>query len=360
MAAKKLRRARLSQELCERLSRHQITTCQDFLCLSLLDLMKVTGQSYCNVQKLLCKVSLACAPKMQTAYEMTVRRAVNPSSAFLSTSLHSLDEVLHGGVPCGSLTEITSPPGCGKTQFCIMMSVLATLPISMGGLDGAVIYIDTESAFSAERIKSLEEEIISKKVKLIIIDSVASVVRKEFDTKLQGNLTERSNFLARGASLLKYLAEEFSIPVILTNQITTWLSNGLAVQADLVSPADDLSLSEGASGGGKRESGSVTAALGNTWSHSVNTRLILQYHDLPTRQILVAKSPVAPFSTFFYTIEKSGFVLQDRKDQTNLTWEGTSPALQNIKVRNTALKDLLPDATLPKTTDETPSNASNL
>uniref|UniRef100_A0A8C4P2N2 RAD51 paralog B n=1 Tax=Dromaius novaehollandiae TaxID=8790 RepID=A0A8C4P2N2_DRONO len=106
MAAKKLRRARLSQELCERLSRHQITTCQDFLCLSLLDLMKVTGQSYGNVQKLLCKVSLACAPKMQTAYEMKVRRAVNPSSAFLSTSLHGLDKVLHGGVPCGSLTEV--------------------------------------------------------------------------------------------------------------------------------------------------------------------------------------------------------------------------------------------------------------
>lgn len=63
------------------------------------------------------------------------------------------------------------------------------------------------------RIMSLEEEIISKKVKLIIIDSVASVVRKEFDTKLQGNLAERSNFLARGASVLKYLAEEFSIPV---------------------------------------------------------------------------------------------------------------------------------------------------
>ncbi|XP_067152673.1 DNA repair protein RAD51 homolog 2 isoform X7 [Apteryx mantelli] len=364
MAPKKLRRARLSQELCERLSRYQITTCQDFLCLSLLDLMKVTGQSYRNVQKLLCKVSLACAPKMQTAYEMKVRRAVNPSSAFLSTSLHGLDKVLHGGVPCGSLTEITSPPGCGKTQFCIMMSVLATLPVSMGGLDGAVIYIDTESAFSAERlveiagnrfpayfdsdeklfsmtrsiylyreltcgsvlkrIKSLEEEIISKKVKLIIIDSVASVVRKEFDTKLQGNLTERSNFLARGASLLKYLAEEFSIPVILTNQITTWLSNGLAIQADLVSPADDLCLSEGASGGGKRESGSVTAALGNTWSHSVNTRLILQYHDLPTRQILVAKSPVAPFSAFFYTVEKSGFVLQVSVFIVCFRWKGSN------------------------------------
>ncbi|XP_059578879.1 DNA repair protein RAD51 homolog 2 isoform X8 [Alligator mississippiensis] len=313
MASKKLRRAGLAQELCERLSRHQINTCHDFLCVSFLELMKVTGQSYQNVQKLLCKVSRACAPKMQT---------------------------------------VTGPPGCGKTQFCIMMSVLATLPTSLGGLDGAVIYIDTESAFSAERlvqiaehrlpnyfvteeklvsmtrsihlyreltcesvlkrIESLEEEIISKKVKLVIIDSVASVVRKEFDTKLQGNLTERSNFLAREASMLKYLAEEFSIPVILTNQITTWLSNGLAIQADLVSPADDLSLSEvsGAPGSRKMESGCMIAALGNTWSHSVNTRLILQYHDLQTRQILVAKSPVAPFSAFLYTIEKSGLVLQ--------------------------------------------------
>uniref|UniRef100_A0A8C4YEM5 DNA repair protein RAD51 homolog 2 n=1 Tax=Gopherus evgoodei TaxID=1825980 RepID=A0A8C4YEM5_9SAUR len=252
MATKKLRRAGLSQELCDRLSRHQIITCRDFLCLSLLELMKVTGKSYWNVQKLLCKVSLACAPKMQTAYEMKMKTAINPSSAFLSTTLNGLDKALHGGVACGSLTEVTGPSGCGKTQFCLMMSVLATLPISMGGLDGAVIYIDTESAFGAERlveiaehrfpnyfgteeklfsmtrsihlyreltcdsvlkrIKTLEEEIISKKVKLVVIDSVASVVRKEFDTKLQGNLMERSNFLAREASLLKYLAEEFSIP----------------------------------------------------------------------------------------------------------------------------------------------------
>lgn len=69
------------------------------------------------------------------------------------------------------------------------------------------------SDFFFFRIMSLEEEIILKKVKLVIIDSVASVVRKEFDTKLQGNLAERSNFLTRGASVLKYLAEEFSIPV---------------------------------------------------------------------------------------------------------------------------------------------------
>ncbi|XP_057174595.1 DNA repair protein RAD51 homolog 2 isoform X10 [Ursus arctos] len=348
MGSKKLRRVGLSQELCDRLNRHQIVTCQDFLCLSPLELMKMTGLSYGGVHELLCMVSRACAPQMQTAYGMKMRTSASLSPAFLATTLSALDEALHGGVACGSLTEITGPPGCGKTQFCIMMSILATLPTNMGGLEGAVVYIDTESAFSAERlveiaesrfpryfnteekllltsskvhlyrelscdevlrrIDSLEEEIISKGVKLVIIDSVASVVRKEFDTQLQGNMRERNKFLAREAASLKYLAEEFSIPVILTNQITTHLSRGLASQADLVSPADDLSLSEGSSG-----SSCVTAALGNTWSHSVNTRLILQYLGSERRQILIAKSPLAPFTSFAYTIKKEGLVLQRGK-----------------------------------------------
>lgn len=253
MASKKLRRVGLSQELCDRLSRHQIITCRDFLCLSPLELMKVTGLSYQGVHQLLHVVSRACAPPMKTAYAMKTQRSTAITPAFLPTTLSALDEALHGGVACGSLTEITGPPGCGKTQFCMMMSILATLPIDMGGLEGAVVYIDTESAFSAERlieiaesrfpgyfnseekllltsskvhlyrelscdevmqrIDTLEEEIISKGVKLVIIDSVASVVRKEFDTQLQGNMKERSKFLAKEACLLKYLAEEFSIPV---------------------------------------------------------------------------------------------------------------------------------------------------
>ncbi|XP_039731260.1 DNA repair protein RAD51 homolog 2 isoform X3 [Pteropus medius] len=284
MGSKKLRRVGLSQELCDRLNRFQVVTCQDFLCLSPLELMKMTGLSYRGVHELVYVVSRACAPQMQTAYGMKTQRSTALLPAFLSTTLSALDEALRGGVACGSLTEITGPPGCGKTQFCIMMSVLATLPTNMGGLEGAVVYIDTESAFSAERlveiaesrfpryfnneekllltsskvhlyrelncdevlqrIESLEEEIISKGVKLVIIDSVASVVRKEFDTQLEGNMRERNKFLAREAASLKYLAEEFSIPVILTNQITTHLSGALASQADLVSPADDLSLSE--------------------------------------------------------------------------------------------------------------------
>lgn len=47
--------------------------------------------------------------------------------------------------------QIAGPAGCGKTQLCIMLSVLATLSQDKGGLDASVIYIDTEAAFSATR-----------------------------------------------------------------------------------------------------------------------------------------------------------------------------------------------------------------
>ncbi|XP_075386769.1 DNA repair protein RAD51 homolog 2 isoform X2 [Tenrec ecaudatus] len=280
MASKKLRRVGVSQDLCDRLSRQQIVTCQDFLCFSPLELMKMTGLSEPRVHELLCLVSRACAPQMQTAYEMKSKRSADASTAFLSTSLPALDEALHGGVASGSLTEITGPPGCGKTQFCIMMSVLATLPTSMGGLEGAVAYIDTESAFSAERLveiaesrfpsyfnseekllltsskvhlyreltceevlqrlESLEEEIIAKGVKLVIIDSVASVVRKEFDTQLHGNLKERNKFLAREAALLKYLAEEFSIPAIAGRMASASLYRAGKWRSDMIHFREDI------------------------------------------------------------------------------------------------------------------------
>jgi len=63
------------------------------------------------------------------------------------------------------------------------------------------------------RLDRLEEAIISTKAGLVILDSVASVVRKEFDTSLPGNLATRANLLSQEASTLKYLAHQFNIPV---------------------------------------------------------------------------------------------------------------------------------------------------
>ena len=95
------------------------------------------------------------------------------ASGFLSTSIPKLDFILKGGLPPCTVTEVTNcyrgqlyqiillvyvlvvqisgPPGSGKTQFCMMLSVQSALPIMMGGCGRPVIYIDTEGAFSAER-----------------------------------------------------------------------------------------------------------------------------------------------------------------------------------------------------------------
>jgi RAD51-like protein 1 len=59
----------------------------------------------------------------------------------------------------------------------------------------------------------LEEEVITHKIKLIIVDSIASLVRKEFSSGAGSNLVQRTNFLSRQAALLKNIAELFHIPV---------------------------------------------------------------------------------------------------------------------------------------------------
>ena len=67
------------------------------------------------------------------------------------------------------------------------------------------------------RLQNLEEDLITKNIKLVIVDSIASLVRKEFDSRGSKNMIERTNLLAKEAAILKYVAEEFKIPVSMTN-----------------------------------------------------------------------------------------------------------------------------------------------
>ncbi|KAK6180803.1 hypothetical protein SNE40_008789 [Patella caerulea] len=359
MSCRKLKRTGLSSNILEKLIRHNISTCKDLLSCSQLEVVKILSSGPATADEVFTKCSQSCSPRPITAYDLWKNRC-EANDGFFATSLKDLDVVLHGGLPKGTISEIAGPSGCGKTQFSIMLSLLVTMPKSHGGLDGSVMYIDTEGAFSAERLvematnkfpdyfhdnsttmseltdrvhvnviqtcnqllerlKNLEEDIISKKIKLIVIDSIASLVRKEFSTTLGRNLTDRTNLLVQEAAILKYLAEVFSIPIVVTNQITTRFGN------------DNIQDEQTSSSGLEDESGYVTAALGNTWSHSVNTRLLLQYLTPVTRQVMVAKSPVAPFTTFTYTIESAGIIQQDGGAGH---YEGTDPGKQQIKVRS--------------------------
>uniref|UniRef100_A0A8C2PS58 XRCC3/RAD51 homolog 2 helix-hairpin-helix domain-containing protein n=1 Tax=Cyprinus carpio TaxID=7962 RepID=A0A8C2PS58_CYPCA len=92
MASKKLRRTGVSTELCERLKRHQLETCQDVLSTTPVELMRLAGLSYPAALDLLQLLSKACAPAV--------------SSLCFSTSLPALDRLLRGGLPRGALTEV--------------------------------------------------------------------------------------------------------------------------------------------------------------------------------------------------------------------------------------------------------------
>ncbi len=73
--------------------------------------------------------------------------------AFIETQYLELDSALGGGLPMGMLTELVGPPGVGKSQFCMMATVMALLPSEFGGIKegSGVVYVDTERKFSSTR-----------------------------------------------------------------------------------------------------------------------------------------------------------------------------------------------------------------
>jgi len=224
------------------------------------------------------------------------------------------------------ITELVGAAGAGKTQTCLSLAVMTLAQSSC-----SVIYIDTESTFSAtrlvqiatnrfpalyqtreslqslseqvityketsggrlyDRLQNLQTVIIEKNVKMVIVDSMASPMRQEFDTS---QAVDRQELLSNIASVLKIMGEKFSIPIVVTNQVTPKLkSSGVEAQ--------------------------LTAALGVTWAHSVCTRLILepQQHAVSKSSVItIAKSPCDPESSFNYQITPAGFEVLEEKSST--------------------------------------------
>lgn len=64
--------------------------------------------------------------------------------------------------------------------------------------------------------QAMESSVIDHGVCLIVVDSIAALARTEFDG---GQGVDRAQQLGQLASALKYLAETFRIPVVVTNQV---------------------------------------------------------------------------------------------------------------------------------------------
>jgi DNA repair protein RadA len=76
------------------------------------------------------------------------------SKSRLKTGIEKMDEALFGGIEVGSLVEIYGPARGGKTQVSAHLAVRAQLPRDQGGLEGRILWLDTESSFKPMTIRA--------------------------------------------------------------------------------------------------------------------------------------------------------------------------------------------------------------
>src|SRR5215510_10754242 len=227
-----------------------------------------------------------------------------------STGSKSLDELLLGGIETQAVTEFYGEFGSGKSQICHTLCAMAKQPINEGGLDGGVIYIDTEGTFRPERLNQIARargfdpmlvlknvaickvynsshlELIVKDLgryinefnaRLVIIDSIISLHRAEFAGR--GTLADRQQRLNSMLHKIIRLAEIYNISVVITNQVQS---------------SPDTFFGD-----------PTKAAGGNVLGHASTYRIYLRKSG-ENRTAKMIDSPYHPYSDIRFTVNEKG------------------------------------------------------
>ncbi|KAG9445461.1 hypothetical protein H6P81_016801 [Aristolochia fimbriata] len=338
MANKLIAQMGLHHSMANVLAARNVLTAKDALSLTEFELMELLDVGLQEVESAVSQISEIACPPCQTALFLLEGRLQNKAQlGHLPTSLKGLDNALFGGIPFGAVTELVGPAGMGKTQFCLKLSILAALPISHGGLNGRVVYIDTEGKFSSKRVmeigansfpevfcvagkaqemagrivvlqpaslveftESLQQiklSLLQHQVKLLIIDSMAALHPVEYE---KDKRTMGQHPLGWHVSFLKSLAEFSQIPIVVTNQVRG-LGNDEVVRYLFEAKTRDKKTPE-------RLGSNLTAALGIHWAHAVTIRLVLEAYA-GQRFLKVAKSPISPPLAFPFEVTSAGLAL---------------------------------------------------
>ena len=168
----------------------------------------------------------------------------------LTTGSKALDKLVAGGLETQTITEFYGEYGSGKSQICHQLCVNVQLPPEKGGLNGGVLYIDTENTFRLERIVQMaqhlgidpeeavkniiyaeaytsdhqmfllensDEIIKANNIKLIIVDSLMAHFRSEYIGREM--LASRQQRLNKHMHKLNSLARAFNAVAVVTNQV---------------------------------------------------------------------------------------------------------------------------------------------
>ncbi len=120
------------------------------------DLLGIKGLGETTVKKILFAI--------REHYDLGLRpgskyKERDSQRIYITTSSRDLDNLLGGGVECGSITEFYGAFRTGKTQICYQLAINAQLPCDKGGLGKKVLWVDTEGTFYWERPYEMAKEL---------------------------------------------------------------------------------------------------------------------------------------------------------------------------------------------------------
>ncbi|NWZ81914.1 RA51D protein, partial [Poecile atricapillus] len=300
----------LTEEMLQLLRANGIRTVVDFVSSDLEDVAQKCSLSYkalVAVRRVLLAQFSAFPANGADLYE-----ELKSSTAILPTGSPSLDQLLDSGLYTGELTELMGAPGSGKTQVCLGIAASVSL-----GLKQHVLFLDSTGGFTASRLYQilraqtedeeeqarlcfvlqlealqrvqvvrvfniyellgalqelrdrLSQQAVSSvgPLKVVLLDSVSAVIYPV----LGGRQSEGLALMMQLSRELKTLAREFSLAVVVTNQVTRDSSTG-----------------------------QLKPALGRSWSFVPSTRVLLESREAnwerasTQRAASLAKSPRQP------------------------------------------------------------------
>ncbi|RNA34631.1 DNA repair RAD51 -like protein, partial [Brachionus plicatilis] len=256
MSSKPLSSLKIPRNILEKLHHHSIYKIQDLITKAPMELVKLLSIPLQKVQLIFdtCFENLAFDPT--NALDLIKK---NPVEEKLPND--NFDKLICeiGILRRGLLSEVCGPPGVGKTQFLTQLCITNSLIYP----ESSTIYIDTENNFSSKRfleiasekfltkekseedlikmtknifvfkkftisefeeiLRFIECEIITRNSSLLIIDSLASIVRREYSGSDSSILNERSLFLSKCSSKLKAMAEYLEVSVKIFSKFKTYV-----------------------------------------------------------------------------------------------------------------------------------------
>ncbi|NWW56021.1 RA51D protein, partial [Ifrita kowaldi] len=300
----------LTEDMIQLLRANGIRTVVDFVSSDLEDVAQKCSLSYkalVAVRRVLLAQFSAFPANGADLYE-----ELKSSTAILPTGSPSLDQLLDSGLYTGEVTELMGAPGSGKTQVCLGIAASVSL-----GLKQHVLFLDSTGGFTASRLYQmlraqtedeeeqasspgagssaalqrvqvvrvfsiyellsalqelrdrLSQQVVSSlgPLKMVVLDSVSAVIYP----LLGGRQSEGLALMMQLSRELKTLAREFSLAVVVTNQVTRDSSTG-----------------------------PLKPALGRSWSFVPSTRVLLEsreatWEKATTQRVAsLAKSPRQP------------------------------------------------------------------